>query len=77
VVGGAPDPIEVTPAQLIVGGKSVQGWSSRIPAPQPVTPLAPRESFRIYSPNDLPRVKAPAPDRPFLNQVSFPISAIG
>jgi len=31
VVGAAPDPIEVTPAQLIFGRKSVQGWSSGIP----------------------------------------------
>jgi len=31
VVGVAPDPIEVTPPQLIFGRKSVQGWSSGIP----------------------------------------------
>jgi D-arabinose 1-dehydrogenase-like Zn-dependent alcohol dehydrogenase len=31
VVGAAPDPIEVTPSQLIFGRKSVQGWSSGIP----------------------------------------------
>jgi D-arabinose 1-dehydrogenase-like Zn-dependent alcohol dehydrogenase len=31
VVGAAPDPIEVTPLQLIFGRKSVQGWSSGIP----------------------------------------------
>jgi D-arabinose 1-dehydrogenase-like Zn-dependent alcohol dehydrogenase len=31
VVGAAPDPIEVTPPQLIFGRKSVQGWSSGIP----------------------------------------------
>src|SRR2546428_2737918 len=31
VVGAAPDPIEITPTQLIFGRKSVQGWSSGIP----------------------------------------------
>ena len=31
VVGAGPDPIEVTPVQLIVGGKSIQGWWSGIP----------------------------------------------
>src|SRR6266542_874709 len=31
VVGAAPDPIEVTPPQLIFGRKSIQGWSSGIP----------------------------------------------
>ena len=31
VVGAAPDPIEVTPVQLIFGRKSIQGWSSGIP----------------------------------------------
>src|SRR5208282_667507 len=31
VVGAAPDPIEVTPAQLIFGNKSLQGWASGIP----------------------------------------------
>ena len=31
VVGAAPDPIEVTPLQLISGRKSVQGWWSGIP----------------------------------------------
>ncbi len=31
VVGAAPDPIEITPPQLIFGRKSVQGWSSGIP----------------------------------------------
>src|SRR5947209_5942682 len=28
VVGAAPDPIEVTPIQLIFGRRSIQGWSS-------------------------------------------------
>jgi len=32
VVGGAFDPIEVTPAQLITGSRSVQGWWSGTPA---------------------------------------------
>jgi D-arabinose 1-dehydrogenase-like Zn-dependent alcohol dehydrogenase len=31
VVGAAPEPIEVTPVQLISGYKSLQGWSSGIP----------------------------------------------
>jgi D-arabinose 1-dehydrogenase-like Zn-dependent alcohol dehydrogenase len=31
VVGAAPDPIEVTPLQLISGRKTVQGWWSGIP----------------------------------------------
>lgn len=31
VIGATPDPIEVTPLQLIVGGKSIQGWWSGIP----------------------------------------------
>jgi D-arabinose 1-dehydrogenase-like Zn-dependent alcohol dehydrogenase len=31
VVGATTDPIEVTPAQLIGGKKSLQGWSSGIP----------------------------------------------
>src|SRR5207245_6067722 len=30
VVGAAPDPIEVTPIQLIFGRRSIQGWSSGI-----------------------------------------------
>ena len=32
VVGAGPDPIEVTPAQLIFGSKTVQGWASGTPA---------------------------------------------
>ena len=31
VVGATPDPIEVTPFQLIQGKKAIQGWSSGIP----------------------------------------------
>src|SRR5438093_9602117 len=31
VVGAAPDTIEVTPAQLIFGTRSIQGWASGIP----------------------------------------------
>ena len=31
VVGAAPDPIEVSPLQLISGRKKIQGWSSGIP----------------------------------------------
>jgi D-arabinose 1-dehydrogenase-like Zn-dependent alcohol dehydrogenase len=31
VVGATPDPIEVTPIQLIFGMKSIQGWASGIP----------------------------------------------
>jgi D-arabinose 1-dehydrogenase-like Zn-dependent alcohol dehydrogenase len=34
VVGAAPDPIEVTPAQLIIGSHSLQGWASGTPADQ-------------------------------------------
>jgi D-arabinose 1-dehydrogenase-like Zn-dependent alcohol dehydrogenase len=32
VVGAAMEPIEVTPVQLIVGSRSVQGWASGTPA---------------------------------------------
>jgi len=32
VIGAAPDPIEVTPAQLIFGSKTIQGWSAGTPA---------------------------------------------
>ena len=32
VVGAAPDPIEVTPAQLIFGSKTIQGWAAGTPA---------------------------------------------
>src|SRR5213596_1484041 len=32
VVGATTDPIEVTPAQLIFGNKSLQGWASGTPA---------------------------------------------
>jgi D-arabinose 1-dehydrogenase-like Zn-dependent alcohol dehydrogenase len=31
VVGAGPDPIEVTPIQLILGSRSMQGWASGIP----------------------------------------------
>jgi D-arabinose 1-dehydrogenase-like Zn-dependent alcohol dehydrogenase len=31
VVGATPDPIEVSPIQLIIGSKSIQGWYSGIP----------------------------------------------
>jgi D-arabinose 1-dehydrogenase-like Zn-dependent alcohol dehydrogenase len=31
VVGAAPDPIEVTPIQLISGSRTIQGWSSGTP----------------------------------------------
>jgi D-arabinose 1-dehydrogenase-like Zn-dependent alcohol dehydrogenase len=31
VVGAAPEPIEVTPSQLIFGSKSIQGWASGTP----------------------------------------------
>jgi D-arabinose 1-dehydrogenase-like Zn-dependent alcohol dehydrogenase len=31
VVGATMDPIEVTPIQLIVGMKSLQGWAAGIP----------------------------------------------
>ena len=32
VVGAGPDPIEVTPIQLITGSRSIQGWSTGTPA---------------------------------------------
>ena len=32
VAGAAPDPIEVTPLQLISGSRTIQGWSSGTPA---------------------------------------------
>src|SRR6267143_549362 len=32
VVGAAPDPIEVTPPQLISGSRSIQGWASGTPS---------------------------------------------
>ena len=32
VVGATPDPIEVTPLQLINGSKTIQGWASGTPA---------------------------------------------
>lgn len=32
VVGASADPIEVSPAQLILGGRSIQGWDSGIAA---------------------------------------------
>jgi D-arabinose 1-dehydrogenase-like Zn-dependent alcohol dehydrogenase len=32
VVGAAPDPIEVTPVQLISGSRTIQGWTSGTPA---------------------------------------------
>ncbi|HKR85235.1 MAG TPA: alcohol dehydrogenase [Terriglobales bacterium] len=32
VVGAAPDAIEVTPAQLIFGSKTIQGWAAGTPA---------------------------------------------
>ena len=32
VIGAAPDPIEVTPIQLIFGSKGIQGWASGTPA---------------------------------------------
>ncbi|MGO9475859.1 MAG: alcohol dehydrogenase [Rhodomicrobium sp.] len=32
VIGVAPDPIEVTPAQLITGSRNIQGWASGTPA---------------------------------------------
>ena len=28
VIGVAPDPIQVTPTQLILGSKDIQGWAS-------------------------------------------------
>jgi D-arabinose 1-dehydrogenase-like Zn-dependent alcohol dehydrogenase len=31
VVGASPEPIEVSPAQLIFGRRSLQGWPSGIP----------------------------------------------
>jgi len=32
VIGAAPDPIEVTPAQLIFGSRTIQGWAAGTPA---------------------------------------------
>jgi D-arabinose 1-dehydrogenase-like Zn-dependent alcohol dehydrogenase len=32
VIGAAPDPIEVTPIQLIFGNRRIQGWASGTPA---------------------------------------------
>jgi D-arabinose 1-dehydrogenase-like Zn-dependent alcohol dehydrogenase len=32
VVGASFDPIEVTPAQLIFGSKTIQGWAAGTPA---------------------------------------------
>jgi len=32
VVGAGPDPIEATPAQLIFGNKTIQGWAAGTPA---------------------------------------------
>lgn len=32
VVGAASEPIEVTPVQLIMGGRTIQGWASGTPA---------------------------------------------
>jgi D-arabinose 1-dehydrogenase-like Zn-dependent alcohol dehydrogenase len=32
VIGAGPDPIEVTPAQLIFGSKTIQGWAAGTPA---------------------------------------------
>ena len=32
VIGAAFDPIEVTPAQLISGSRTIQGWASGTPA---------------------------------------------
>jgi D-arabinose 1-dehydrogenase-like Zn-dependent alcohol dehydrogenase len=32
VIGVSPDPIEVTPAQLITGNRNIQGWASGTPA---------------------------------------------
>src|SRR5262249_9171243 len=32
VIGASPDPIEVTPLQLINGSRSIQGWASGPPA---------------------------------------------
>ena len=31
VIGVSTDPIEVTPLQLILGNRSVQGWASGVP----------------------------------------------
>ena len=32
VIGAGPDPIEVTPLQLILGSRTIQGWASGTPA---------------------------------------------
>src|SRR5215470_1060472 len=32
VIGAAPDPIEATPAQLIFGSKTIEGWAAGTPA---------------------------------------------
>jgi D-arabinose 1-dehydrogenase-like Zn-dependent alcohol dehydrogenase len=32
VVGATPQPIEVSPVQLIIGNRSIQGWASGTPA---------------------------------------------
>jgi len=32
VIGAAPEPIEVTPSQLIFGSKTIQGWAAEPPA---------------------------------------------
>jgi len=32
VIGASPDPIQVTPAQLIFGSKTIQGWAAGTPA---------------------------------------------
>jgi D-arabinose 1-dehydrogenase-like Zn-dependent alcohol dehydrogenase len=32
VIGAAPDPVEVTPAQLIFGNHTIQGWAAGTPA---------------------------------------------
>jgi D-arabinose 1-dehydrogenase-like Zn-dependent alcohol dehydrogenase len=32
VIGAAPEPIEVTPTQLITGSRTIQGWASGTPA---------------------------------------------
>jgi len=32
VIGAGPDPIEVTPAQLIFGSKTIEGWAAGTPA---------------------------------------------
>ncbi len=32
VIGASPDPIEVTPAQLIFGSRTIQGWAAGTPA---------------------------------------------